>query len=478
MAANEFEKRVQMTLDELKLHPSEEVWQNVEKRIGEKKRKRRIIFFIIFSFLGLALGGYGLYNFSNKKNMTPEISDRKSNEIVQRTSNKEQGTRNIQKIQSKNNTTKTNGFHKMKINKNPGDNKTQQGKEITAISVQKNDTFLLKRKKHMVVTALRKNKKEQEKKPANDTTQQNISPDISFNTNQQNLPDTASQKNISTHVANEIAKNNSGDTASQTNKENKADLSMIQIGKTKKQKRVPEKLKWGLNFSAGSSIITQNRFSLKGGGNFDRGSYNAPGTVTGGGAGFVNAPASNRSSFAFKAGLALKKNLTKRSSLLVNVNYNYLTDKIRIGNRQNGSPQANTSINVSSYYNTIPLKTFTDRFHFVGIPINYDWRITRNPKHFISLDIGTSIVYLLSTNAVVYDTISSGIYYHNRDLFNKTHINFTSGLSYHSIGKRSFEWYIEPQFSFDVSKIFKTDLDIRKYFLYTGIGIGIFFENQ
>ncbi len=239
----------------------------------------------------------------------------------------------------------------------------------------------------MVVTALRKNKKEQEKKPANDTTQQNISPDISFNTNQQNLPDTASQKNISTHVANEIAKNNSGDTASQTNKENKADLSMIQIGKTKKQNRVPEKLKWGLNFSAGSSIITQNRFSLKGGGNFDRGSYNAPGTVTGGGAGFVNAPASNRSSFGFKAGLALKKNLTKRSSLFLNINYNYLTDKIRIGNRQNGSPQANTSINVSSYYNTIPLKTFTDRFHFVGIPINYDWRITRNPKHFISLTV-------------------------------------------------------------------------------------------
>src|SRR6266498_3789361 len=91
MAANEFEKRVQMTLDEFKLHPSEEVWQNVEKRIREKKRKRRIIFFIIFSFMGLALGGYGLYNFANKKNMTPETSDSKSNEIAQGTRNKEQG---------------------------------------------------------------------------------------------------------------------------------------------------------------------------------------------------------------------------------------------------------------------------------------------------------------------------------------------------------------------------------------------------
>src|SRR5882672_5980406 len=64
MAANEFEKNVRKEMDEFKLHPSEEVWPKVEERIREKKRKRRILFFILFSSIALMLAGYGLYNFS------------------------------------------------------------------------------------------------------------------------------------------------------------------------------------------------------------------------------------------------------------------------------------------------------------------------------------------------------------------------------------------------------------------------------
>ena len=67
MAANEFEKNVRKEMDEFKLHPSEEVWPKIEERIREKKRKRRIIFFILFSSIALMLGGYGIYNFSGNK---------------------------------------------------------------------------------------------------------------------------------------------------------------------------------------------------------------------------------------------------------------------------------------------------------------------------------------------------------------------------------------------------------------------------
>ena len=475
MAANEFEKNARKSLDEFKLHPAEEVWQKVEERIREKKR-RRVIFFIIFSLFGLALGGYGIYNLSDDQKLAPEVREPKSNETVQGTRHKAQETSNSKNPQAKNNTIKTNVSREMKINKRPPINKTPYNKEVAARSLSEN----VKGKNRLVVTALKKYKKEQEKKPTNDTAHQNIPSNISLSNNQQNLIDTISQKPASTSTGKDIAKNDPGDTISIISKENKANLPIAQV-KRKKQDQVPKKLKWGLNFSAGSSIITQNRFSLKARGNSVSDSYNAPGSVTGGGgsgAGFVNAPSSNRSSFAFKAGLALKKNLTRRSSLSMSINYAYLADKIKIGTRQNVSPQGNNFNSITSYYNSIRLKTFTDHFHFIELPIMYDWRITGNLNHFISLDIGMSIAYLISTNAVVYDTISGGIYYHDKDLFNKTHINFMSGLSYHSIGKRSFEWSIEPQFSFDVTRIFKSNLDTRKYFLYTGIGATIFFEKQ
>ncbi len=40
------------------------------------------------------------------------------------------------------------------------------------------------------------------------------------------------------------------------------------------------------------------------------------------------------------------------------------------------------------------------------------------------------------------------------------------------------DFSIGPQVSFDVSKVFKSDLDKRKYLLYTGIDARVFFEKK
>src|SRR6266540_2095541 len=109
MAANKFEKNVQKTLDEFKLHPSEAVWQSVEKRI-RKKSRRRIIFFIIFSFLGLMLAGYGVYHFSNRQKFTSEVRSRKLDKNRQGARNNEQDTTRIDNIQTRNLTVKTNSI--------------------------------------------------------------------------------------------------------------------------------------------------------------------------------------------------------------------------------------------------------------------------------------------------------------------------------------------------------------------------------
>src|SRR5689334_14478436 len=67
MAENEFEKNVRREMDEFKVHPSEEVWSSIEKKIRENKRKRRIVFFVLFSVIALIMGGYAIYNFPGQK---------------------------------------------------------------------------------------------------------------------------------------------------------------------------------------------------------------------------------------------------------------------------------------------------------------------------------------------------------------------------------------------------------------------------
>jgi hypothetical protein len=71
-----------------------------------------------------------------------------------------------------------------------------------------------------------------------------------------------------------------------------------------------------------------------------------------------------------------------------------------------------------------------------------------------------------------------GIYYDNKNVVTKAHFNFTSGVSYQFKNKKNLEFSIGPQFSFDVTKVFKSDLDKRKYFLYTGIDARILFEKK
>jgi hypothetical protein len=54
MQENNFEKQVQQKLDELKLDPSDFVWQNVYAKIKKEKRRWRelIIFFVLFILCG------------------------------------------------------------------------------------------------------------------------------------------------------------------------------------------------------------------------------------------------------------------------------------------------------------------------------------------------------------------------------------------------------------------------------------------
>ena len=63
---NEFEKQVQQKMEELKLVPSDPVWEKVEMRIRKKKDRRRVIFwFPLFALVGAGLW-IGIDQYSNR----------------------------------------------------------------------------------------------------------------------------------------------------------------------------------------------------------------------------------------------------------------------------------------------------------------------------------------------------------------------------------------------------------------------------
>jgi hypothetical protein len=474
MQANEFEKNVQRTMDEFKLRTSDEVWQKVEERIQEKKKKRRILFFILLSFIGLALAGYGIYNFS-KKRMTlgdesvavKKLTDQKNNlnNATLILPEKSDASNKLEKKQEK------------LVNRDQNRNRVVATK--TKISKLNDDLFIAEKKYPVKGGFVKMNKRE----PDKDLNSDSIivkNGNISAGNESQFLTDEGNKKIVTDSVRKDVAINNFVDTASIKNSENNSNEEKAVVKKEKTKNQHSRKLQWGINVSAGSSVITEDRFSFKSSSAQADLSYNSPGSFPSGGGLTPYPPSANQSVFAFKAGVVIRKEISRRSKLSAGLQYAYLGDRIKAATTQTqtGTQQSNSSSGLFSYYRAIPQKTYTDRFHFIELPVTYSWRINRNTKHFLSLNVGTSMGYVFATNALTYDTSFGGIYFHNKSFFAKTHLNMISGISYHLAAAKKLEWSIGPQFSFDISKIIKSNSDKRKYFLFGGIDARIFFEKK
>lgn len=480
MAANEFEKNVRKEMDEFKLHPSEEVWPKIEERIREKNRKRRVLFFMLFALIALTLGGYGIYNFSGSNTKL---------EAQHKLSDSHQSNDKDKIDHSKN-----EGPDKATITIKPNIPAENTEHTTRAATVVKQKPVYQASKEDKLITPTSKvNQVSQDRNAVNgdkaerkqDQTQ-NVQPktiDVSSFNQQQIITDTA-QKDIAKPGNKNLTLT---DTTASKLPEMK-DTRTAQVANQKKGNNVSGKIIWGINFSAGASVITEDAFSFKSSYAAADRQNSSPGSVTGGGGnpstggGGSGGPTTyssysqsqNKPAFAFKVGVHGRKNISKRSSLSVGLGYSYLADKINIGTNQTPAQ----SFSALWYYAGSPQQTHTDHFHFIELPLIYDWRLTNNADHFLSLNAGVAPSYIVATNALVYDTSLGGIYYHNKDLVTKTHFNFISGISYQFKNKSDLLFSVGPQFSFDVTKVFKSDLDKRKYFLYTGIDARLFFEKK
>ena len=69
MRENEFERKVHEQLEELRIRPSDETWERVQKELREKKKRRVAVLFFLMA--GLLLLGYSGYTFLYKSSTQP-----------------------------------------------------------------------------------------------------------------------------------------------------------------------------------------------------------------------------------------------------------------------------------------------------------------------------------------------------------------------------------------------------------------------
>lgn len=452
---NSFEKQVQEKMDELQFVPTEPVWQNIEKQIRTKKDRRRMILWLPFLFL--LLGG-GTWWFTTLHQNADTVARAEKNKVtVASPAGRKQGGAPAENVQ--------NAGEKERIIVLPNDIK---GKN--QIIAKSNDT---PDDKPVIVNA---------SVPAN--TKRSKAPAIVEPSNRLPVNTMAGAKDKAVINEDPGKVNRSTDKDAVTAGAAQTDSVFHKTGNKKDSTAIPYKVADIKTDSTNTAIAASAKtnqpeagkwqFALlantgisgltKGIGSFGFGSYREEKALRdanyspGGGVPPPNDdPSPVKNNLSFAAGFRAKKELTERLAVSTGLQYNYYSTTVTVGQmRRQDTTVFNSGFtqSVSRFYlNTGTNFTgYQNRYHFVTLPVSVDWKVgTKAPLY---LQAGLSVQHLIHTNALIFDK-SSHIYYEDNNVFNKTQLFSSFGLSYAVYQRNTTALLLGPQLQYGISDLEK-----------------------
>ncbi|MGZ8541205.1 MAG: outer membrane beta-barrel protein [Chitinophagaceae bacterium] len=502
MQENKFENRVQRQMEEFRIRPSGAVWERVEEEL-HKKKKRRIVFYI-FLMAGISLLGYsGYFLFNNAKpNLVHQNTSLPANNNAVKNNEAVPGTGNSRGKAQQHEKTNQLPFEDDKITLK-GRISSTQIKDIVLDDKTNSEKKLINKKQERTAVNRTPGKDPRGEK-ANEDNLKNVDVAVTANSVQtreklslQKDPVTPSinkadisQPNIAGNLLvydrqlpvtgkDILVKKDSINEDIADIKEEKT------LVKTNAKKQVPS-INWGVEFSAGISSNRENAFAFDGGQKSLAAAdiLSPPLNNTGGGLSpaIVYRPSSIQSSPAFRAGLVAEMKISKKSSVSSGLRYAYFSNSIKVGAYKDTivafSNAYSQAVRVDAIYRGYHEEEYTNRFHFIQLPLQYQLQLNKGVKLPITWNIGGSAGYLISTNGLVYDTTASGIYYHDDAAFNKFHWSLNTGLSFRFGSKNKIQWSLGPELSLGMNKLTKDDYTRKQYLLYGGLTGRVIFAKK
>jgi hypothetical protein len=524
MRENEFERKVQAQMDDLRIRPSNETWERVEKELWEKKKRRAAVLFFIMA--GLLLLGYSGYTFLNKSSNQPVAQ----NEIKKSSAETSQPAINTPVTSTNKNPAvaetpgTTPNTHQPDQNRNANSSLIQENVNKNPVPAEqarqeksRQLPAIIKPGKSERTTIVAGNAADRGKKEGSIPSRKENYPLIA------NASETAIDRNSPSQTEkkplqqpadkkDDIISNGivSSTTTTNNNKEQMPADSVAVIDSTVAKTGIIEpgssvteepgsaiaknknKSSWKIGIEiSGGFISSQNKvlgFS-DGSGNkslrdmIQSGYTGNPSNIgTGANAPRVIIPPSPvNAGKSLKIGLVAEKAISKRSSLSAGLRYTYADESLEVGAIRDTVVRSNSysfsqnffaAGEVRSAYAsnaTAPIK-YTNRYHFLEIPLLYQTQLNKGKKMGILWNAGIAPGFLIGTNALVYDTAARGVYYKNDKAFKKFHFNMQTGLALQFGNNKKIQWSLGPVVSLDMTRLMKEDVFTEKrYFLYTGL---------
>lgn len=467
MEENKFEKQVQQKLDELKINPSDSVWENVNTRIAKRKKRKEIILIFFLLFITTLTGGYWFLN--------SDLSDSKSKEAINTNIEKQiEG----QEVENKNNVSegKTVTGHlatdqKKTLNnfskKVKGDNKNFTDSHQPINENAKRKLFKKKTKGNLVaIVASSEVVTMPVDKEGNDSVaapQPNIENNID-NPNDKILSDVKIDSN---NTEKDIA--GIGDSIIES--KNRKDTLAKNIV-TKKFVNAPSKSKWQVGiFIAGGISHVGNQFLALG--NPPSADYSqSPANNGSTGGAVIPSPPHIRNSVGYVLGIFLEKNVSKKTKVSFGVNYKEFNTSNLVGQKNDTTGRV-----YYDYYsrNSNVRKHYNNNFKFIELPLSLKVQLGDNKNFPVFWSGGITLSQLVKSNALQFDA-SSGIYYKDNSLLSKTHLGFSTGLSTTLFQNRKFAMLFGPYFQYSASQLANQGVYNKKHFDFIGLHTEILFE--
>ncbi len=450
MQNNEFEKQVQQKMEELHLSPADAVWENIEAALPGEKRKHRW-WFLLFTFLVLSTGLFIFLKFnSGKKSNQLSVAENISAAPPTAAQNKKADSvvipyKNFQHINSDSTDAAfTNTADKIAITSRTEIKITKAAAEEVLRGLE--ESAPLKKDKSLYIKGATKVKIK-----APDS---GYITEVTNNEKTEEINSTGSSATVS-NVTEITALNDSiittvkiNDSEGMVVKQN--DTLSLSASTKSNIKKVENKWQYGFEFSTGNAKIKNSLFSNQSVYSDVR-FFNQVGSIS---TGSVAAPGSPKSGIAYTFGFYTEKNLNPKWSLKTGLRYAYQYNNLQVGKRTDSASnftfEMNKSIAATNYYSTGNTNTYKNQFHLLELPIQFGYKIFKN--HSVYAEAGSSIAYLLNSNALVYSS-SARAYITNPGVFNKLLLSFNAGVSVDILLKRKFAFNIGYSYKYNASSV-------------------------
>ncbi|HUQ96463.1 MAG TPA: outer membrane beta-barrel protein [Chitinophagaceae bacterium] len=449
MQENNFEKAVRQKLDDLHLAPTEPVWQHIEATL-KKKKDRRFLFWLLPVFL---LGGVILWWHTTTKAPALQAVQPIATEI------KEEETFSKPHI--------AQPLIKMESTAKPA-------APIQATKAVENTSLNQSNRLATLVTKKAGKKSGEPVLPSPPASFSNsharVVTEGVFNKKayKNNAPINAATKTKQQQVieGDSVQKADTALTVLQQLKQTQNDsliavtTPLITVSKRK------QKLEWRLVARVGSSNIMQGLNSLFSGFSANKSLQDpaSPQSYTSGyvyysaaGAGNVTLqPAAPAKGLQFTLGGLLKKRVSHHSSLQTGLQYGFYSNHLIVGTNLPGGLSTGSGNGALSsrtiYQNNGARYRFTNTFHFIEMPVLFEYKVLK--KRPLHMQQGIVVSQVIRSNVLQYDSFTN-TYYKNESGLQKTMLQFVVGLDYTIYKSKTFSLQAGPQVQWSLQPVFK-----------------------